>query len=588
MSASKGNKTEKKQYGLLTMVAIIVGTVIGSGIFIKNTQLIDITDSALLSMIGWIIGGLIVASMLIAFIEVSSITKIKNEQGTFSAWSKYLWGEKLSKYIGVYFTLIYFPLILAIETVFGANALTGIFDMKENVMFWATTIVTLIILIVAFLIINYSQRTGKGIISSGTMIKVIPLVSVMLIAVIFLAGGHIEAGDSNVDGINNVFDPNATINSGLHDETSNIMQILMILPAILFAFDGFLFANSVSTECKKPSTYRNGAIIAVFIITMVYILFSLSSYMVADGEVWDEELGIYVLDSSQFGIETIFEGIWPGNTGKIIGKVVEVTIFISIITATFSYAVSSTWSIADFSNIDEIADVNGTLIRRNSAGMPIRAGMRMLGMALVCLAFIRTVDGINILVLSSSGLNNGNLLTENDVSMTDYASNITTMTNFTLYSVILIGAIKNRFTKKNEVEKSTGFFVFSFFAIFIMIFAVGDLAYTTIGGFVTSFEALIFKNDVTVEAADIKNAFGFILWIIFFITLIVMTELVHKGTKQLTKSHLKHKAYYQKAYDERITFSEYKSNHRQPVDFDHKALIKMRKEVWHEFWSKHK
>ncbi len=586
MDASLENKTGRKQYGLLTMVAIIVGTVIGSGIFVKNTELISTTNSALLSMIGWIIGGLIVVSMLVAFIEVSSITKLKNEQGTFSAWSKYLWGEKLSKYIGVYFTLIYFPLIIAIETIFASNQLLGIFGMQEMSLFWTTTVITIIIIIVAFLIVNHSQRTGKGLIASGTMIKVIPLFSVMLIALIILAGGHIEGTNSTLDGVNNIFDPNDPINMGMTDDSSNILQILMILPAILFAFDGFLFANSLSTETKKPSTYRNAAIIGVFIITMVYILFSLSSYMLAD--INDG------LDDQKFGIEAIFSGLWPGNAGTIIGKAIEITIFISIITSTFSYAVSSTWSIADFSNINEIADVNGTLIRRNKVGMPIRAGMRMLMMALVFTLFIRMADGINILTLNAiiDSSEAGWALTEHDTSMNNYSSNIATMTNFTLYSIILIGAVRNRFTKKVEVEKSTGFFVFSFFAIIVMIFAVGDLAYVAVSDFIEAFNILFGEgtHDLTSSelAAVIYNAFGFILWIIFFMLLIILTETIHRGTKKLTKSHLKHKAYYQKAYNKHIIFSEYKIQHKQPINFDHKELLKIKREIWTEFISKNK
>ncbi len=563
------NKTKQKQYGLLSMIAIITGTIIGAGIFVKNTELIETTNSALLSTIGWIIGGLIVASMLIAFIEVSSITKLKNEQGTFPAWSRYLWGEKMSKFISIYFTLIYFPMIIAIETSFAANQLIGIFNMEEMATFWLSTIIIYILVISAFLIVNNSQRTGKGIIASGTIIKVIPLLLIIIIALIILMGGTV----GSTSDVNNIFDPkDKVINSGMDDGKNNILQILMILPAILFAFDGFLFVNSLSTETKKTSTYRNAAIIAIFITTMIFILFSLSSYMLA---IPDSEGN---LSSPQFNIGTIIGGIWAGFAGKIIGTLVELTIFVSIITVTFSYAVTTPWSIADLSNINEIADVNGTLLRRNKIGVPFRAGMRMLFLALIAITMVRTADGIYILTLNSIDnieLGAGKTLTDYNDSMTNYSSNIETMVNFTFYSIILIGAVRNRFTKRVEVEKSTGFFVFSFIAIFIMIFAVADLFFITIQGFGKSFSTLLGINSGHLTDDNIYNAFGFILWIIFFAFLIITVKCVEGKVKRLSKNDLKHKKYYQKAFNNHIPFNDYKINHKQPADIKYTRAQKI-------------
>ncbi|NOQ50274.1 MAG: amino acid permease, partial [Mycoplasmataceae bacterium] len=478
----------KREYGLLTMIATIIGIVIGSGIFIKNAGLIETTQSAILSTIGWLIGGLVVIAMLIAFIEISSITKKKNEQGTFSSWSKYLWSDKMSKYVGVYFTFLYFPLVLGEETIFAANELVGIFDnISLFWMFAITTFLTFVILIAAFMINSFSQKPGQRIVSAGTMIKIIPLVSLVLLAVLIFFGVVIQNGDGAPVTTNSIFDPNANINLGLHDDESNFLQVLLILPAILFAFDGFLFANSLSTETKKPSTYKTAAIIAITIITLVYILFSLSSYMLADTTL--NEDGIMVSDN--FGIQPIFIHIFGESLGKLIGTFIEITIFISIITATFAYSITSMWTLSDYSNINEIRDINGTLIRRNSAGVPTMAGIKMLTFALIAIVVIRGCDLINILGilwLVDDGTNIVN--NNNNVDMNSYTSDMTTIMNFSFYTLIIIGGVKNRFTKEVETEKVRGFFIFSAIATIIIAFAVLDLAGTVLIGSYNAIDAL--------------------------------------------------------------------------------------------------
>ncbi len=570
------NKTEQKQYGLLSMIAIIIGIVIGSGIFVKNTVLIDMTNSALLSTMGWIIGGLIVASMLIAFIEVSSITKLKNEQGTLASWSKHLWGKKTSKLIGIYFAIFYFPLIVSVEAIFCADQLLALNDAKvaqnlglgEMGYFWITTFLMYFIIIVVGLIVSHSQKTSKGIMSTGTIVKVIPLFVVIFLAFIIVCGATgIASGDSPIadpetGGVNKVFNIHDDINIGITGFGTSILSILMILPAILFAFDGFLFVNSLSTETKKPSTYKTAAIIAIFIITMIYIFFSLSSYMLAPVSAEDGKLA-----SGNFSITNVFTNIWEGPAGEIMAQILVLCVFFSILTATFSFAVSGTWSLSDLSNIGEIADVNGTLIRRNKVGLPTGAGIKTMFLTLGAITIIRFMDGAHVLSINAldlASIGDDNLINYN-AKMTDYTSQVIVMTNFTFYSFVLIGAVRNRFNKKVEVEKVKGFFIFAFIAIGLMSFAVLDLVYVTISSFIGSCKT-IFSGSGGLTSLDLYNTFGLIMWIMFLVPLLITVQIIGKKAKIPSKEDLEHKKYYQKAYNEHIPFDEYKTKFEKPVD----------------------
>jgi len=111
----------------------------------------------------------------------------------------------------------------------------------------------------------------------GTMIKTIPLFLTILLTFLVLFGVVI----GNVGSVNHIFDPNAPINAGLHDSNA-FLNVLLILPPMMFAFDGFLFTNSLSKEAESEKVLKKAAVISIFIIIMIYILFSLSTLLVGE------------------------------------------------------------------------------------------------------------------------------------------------------------------------------------------------------------------------------------------------------------------------------------------------------------------
>ena len=61
------NKLERK-YGLFTAICMVVGIVIGSGVFFKAQTILQKTEGDLgLGIVAWIIGGCIMLSCILAF-----------------------------------------------------------------------------------------------------------------------------------------------------------------------------------------------------------------------------------------------------------------------------------------------------------------------------------------------------------------------------------------------------------------------------------------------------------------------------------------------------------------------------------------
>ncbi|AHK22367.1 APC family permease [Candidatus Hepatoplasma crinochetorum] len=573
MSTSTIQKSESSpnRYGLLTLIAIIVGTVIGSGIYVKNGSLVEQSESIILSTIGWVIGGLIVLSMLVAFIEIVSITNKKKEQGTFTAWSRYLWGERSSKLIGGYFLFIYFPLIMASESIFAANEFYMIFYPEgtggnEVAWYFIISIIAFCIIAFAFAITSFTVKPGEAIQSFGTVAKILPLLFIIIL--LFVALGLNGSYDNTLinDG---AYDPNSSVNTGLHENA--FYNLLLILPAILFAFDGFLFAASLSNEAKSPKTYKRALIIAVFFITLIYLSFSIGCFLLGDGNGANSNYeinGIIVAMFTKFGLETL------GNDLQII---ITVILMISITTAVFGYSLSSIWTLSDSSNLDEIVDKNGVMIRRNYKGVPTNAGIKMFIYTFVALIIMRLLDGIFLLVVTGS---------VSTIGMTDYMSNLFTLTNFVMYSLIIIGAIKNRFTNKTETDKQKGFMICAFFSTFMILLSVTSLAYSLIDGlFISQAEDAIILKTISI--------------VIFILAIFITYFFNYWHTKKNIAKNKEFKEFYKYAYNNKIPFLEYLKQHEETkehlIQYNkyhsmtlHEKLkhrFKNQKKLWKEMWS---
>lgn len=531
---SNDNKNRKSSYGLLSLIAIIVGTVIGSGIYVKNDQLYQDTGSAIAIIIGWVIAGLLVLAILISFIEIASISKLKKEQGTFTSFARNLFSKNMALFVGAYFIFIYFPYIIAAEAVFAANQLlipletSGIIVSASFWSWYLLTFIALAMICFASYIVIRSLKATKIIQSSGTILKLIPLIVIIFAAVVILIAYWAGADLS----VNNVFDPGSEINNnpavtGRYPH-SQILSILFIIPAILFAFDGFLFANSLSREAKTENTFRNAAIISVFFITIIYITFSLSTLLIGD-------------PTQGFTIQLVILAIFPGHVffAQILNMLISFIIFISIVTAMFGYGTSSMFALADASNKNEVQDKNARLIKRNVEGNPVNSALIVLFLALGFCLFLRVFDGIALLIGPDGSA------TAFSVSMTDYITNISTTISFSFYCLLIFGALINRFQKKVEVEKIKGFFVTSIFAIGMLFLIVILQLYEVISNLI--------QYSVSGVPGELGIAILQIMIITCFISFIIGFFLYNKARIKNTP---------QEIWDEKIIHQhEYESYH---------------------------
>ena len=363
---------EQRRYGLLSLLSMVIGMVIGAGIFFKNPSMYQNSQSALLSMSAWVLMIMIVLFMIVGYIEIASSTKYTKQQGTLSNWAHNFIGPKTGKIISYYFGFVYIPITIASFAIYAAGQILystnpGWLEYATIIHPWLsiglTAVISIGLMAFFFFMNTFSSKPGKIFQVSGTALKLIPLVVVVL--TIIVMGVMVSLGDTTVldsQDFTNVWDPNSGINSGINTNYNNPNQILNLfiftLPGVMFAFDGFVFSASLQTEAKKQSTFKWALIIGMILISVIYFLFS---WAVFTSATYDNG---YDVSSG-----AIIANLFPNQTSWL-PLTFSIIIAISILNAMSGSIITYSRTFASMSEHNHVVDSNGKLLRRNKVLVP--------------------------------------------------------------------------------------------------------------------------------------------------------------------------------------------------------------------------
>ncbi|AHK22258.1 L-type amino acid transporter [Candidatus Hepatoplasma crinochetorum Av] len=521
----------RHQYGLLSMLAMIVGVVVGSGVYVVNDSLYELSGSVGLIIITWIIISAVVLFMLVAFIEVASITARTKEPGTVNNWFRHFFGKKGSKYIGVFFPIIYFPILISVLAVIGSEQLFNTIwidgdNSKPYLMFLFVTIFAYLFASLFYGVNAFTQKPGKIFQNTGTIIKLIPLFLLIFLGILVAANAFSPANEAFDNGGNfNFFDPNAAFNQGWENGAdgwdsgvSNLEIILLMAPTIMFSFDGFLFAASLQNESKKPSTYKIAAITGIVFIVFIYIVLSLFVFAFGTSG-----------ENHDFSVVNCVFNI----TGqKWLSIIIGLMIVISVYTGFSACTIAQNRMIADLSVNNQIRDKNGDLIARNKAKVPQRAALWSWGLTIFWLTILRILD----LAILISIISEDSSVITSTLFISGWSLNFITLLSYSVYTLLIIGAFKNRFDKKVEVEKTKGFYpaaIISIFAMFIVliVFTINLFDYRS-----------IFDQNDNLVVSGLLSYLIHILMVIFIIFLaIFIPNYFEKDVKKVQKEELEKK-----------------------------------------------
>ena len=270
----------KKQYGLLMAICMVVGTVVGSGVFFKAQTILEKTSGDMpMGILAWIIGGLVMIFCVLAFCVMAQ--RYEKVNGLVD-YAEATIGNKYAYMMGWFTTTIYTPAMTSvlawltaryfltfIKSVNPAFALTStVPDAASPVSSSETFLFAGFILILVFAINTLSSKLAGKLQISATFIKLIPL---LLMAV----GGIIYGLSHDITGAP-VQDAASMLTSNFGTSTGNISVLFGAVVATAFAYEGWILATSINSEIKDskknlPIALVLGGIIIIAIYLFYYI-----------------------------------------------------------------------------------------------------------------------------------------------------------------------------------------------------------------------------------------------------------------------------------------------------------------------------
>ena len=257
----------KKHYGLWTGIAMVVGIVIGSGVFLKAGGVLTLSGGDLkLSILAWFVGGIIMVCSGFCFaVFASRVTKYNGvvdyvEEAT---------NKKVGYGLAWCMTTFYYPIIASIVALFAGQYFFILIGHPEvGLTHWGNFIFAFVILVIVVVINYVSPMIAAKFQVSATVIKLIPI---LLIAVAGLFASLI-VGEGY--GIINAFQ-----NSAPFMPAANFGEAVK---KTAFAYEGWVCATAINAELKdskkdlpRALTFGTIAILAFYIIYYV----SLSAFL---------------------------------------------------------------------------------------------------------------------------------------------------------------------------------------------------------------------------------------------------------------------------------------------------------------------
>ena len=297
------NQTRAK-FGMFTTVAMIVGIVVGSGIFFKTDDILNATGGnpwlgALLLIVGAI--GIMFGSLCVASYATKS-----SKAGGLITYIEMAWGNTAGYLAGWFQTFFYFPAITAILTWIAAIYIGLLFNITnpQDIRLW---LIALAVLVTFYLLNIFTTRNAGRFQSLSTIIKI-------AILVILSVAGIVFGKPSNL----------ADLPPLAQSLTPGLFTGLV---ACAFSYDGWFIAPSIAHEIKDPKRNLSRAlIISPLIILAIYLLYFLSiSYALGPQTVMalgDQAVGVFARQIlGDYGSTFVYLAIIISILGSVNGVV---------------------------------------------------------------------------------------------------------------------------------------------------------------------------------------------------------------------------------------------------------------------------
>ncbi|MDL2323614.1 APC family permease [Ruminococcaceae bacterium OttesenSCG-928-A16] len=274
----------KKKYGLFTAIAMVIGIVMGSGVFFKAERVLNATGGNLpLGILAWGIGGAIM--VICAYVFATMAAKYEYVNGLVD-YAEVVVGKKYAYHIGWFLSIVYYPAITSVLAWVSARYTCVLIG-------WPITGGECMTLACFYLVAVYALSMLSPVLAgrfqvSTTIIKLIPLILMAIVGtVVGLANG------TTVQNFTNVVQQDISGN-----------PLFTAVVSTSFAYEGWIVATSINAELKDAKKNLPLALTAgTLIVMVVYILYYIGLAGAASNQVMMEqgEQGVLLAFKNIFG-----------------------------------------------------------------------------------------------------------------------------------------------------------------------------------------------------------------------------------------------------------------------------------------------
>ena len=290
------NKLERK-FGLLTAICMVVGIVIGSGVFFKAQTVLEKTEGNMpLGIVAWLIGGIV---MIICALNLANLGSHYEKVNGLVDYAEATIGKKYAYFVAWFNAFIYLPGMTSVLAWVSARYTVELFG--GDITGGACLALSAFYLVASYALNSLSPKLAGKFQVSTTFIKLIPLLLMAIVGTVvgLVNGTTIES-----------FKTASVVAQG-----GNMSALFAAVVATAFAYEGWIIATSINAELKDSKKNLPIALtVGSIIIVAVYITYYIGLAGAADISVLQTE-----------GAPTAFKNIF-GNIG---GTALSVLIVIS-------------------------------------------------------------------------------------------------------------------------------------------------------------------------------------------------------------------------------------------------------------------
>ncbi len=249
----------QRKYGFWTGIAMVVGIVIGSGIFFKADDiLIKSNGSVLIGVLAFLIGG---AAMLFGGLVFGEIAKSQSDSNGLIDFTRESLGSTVGPIVASFLSwfqaVLLYPIYVGVLGWVAANyiAILGDFDTS-----WLYYLGTGTVVVVVMFVVNVISPIIAGYFQiSATVVKLIPLAIVAVIGTI--------VGLSNGTTVDSFTAP--LVDSGV----SSFAALIATLTSIAFVYEGWIMVTNLTKELDSEKTLSKVLIVGPIAIIAIYVLY---------------------------------------------------------------------------------------------------------------------------------------------------------------------------------------------------------------------------------------------------------------------------------------------------------------------------